>query len=150
MLCDSRLLRSQIFIEMEEYTFSYIDVTETAVGTGFGIYGCPVGIEPAVWEECVEWTDEDSKIQGYQDQDARLWDILFVGGAKLKMQPNEILLNERVDFQIHCIIRYTSDTESTPTKFSIEKALLKGTPGLIIRYSEDEIKNRKLEVVANE
>ena len=135
---------------MEEYFANYIDVTNEATDTGFGIYGCPVGIDCAVWEECVEWTDLDSEIQGYQEQDARLWDILFVGGAKLQMSPNEILNTDRVTFQVDCILRYTSDTEPTSTEFSIEKALLKETPGLIIKRFENEVNKPRLEVAANE
>ena len=50
-----------------------VDVTETAKEAGFV---WPVAITRAVWEDCVEWSDEDSKRQTYQDLSGRLWDVL--------------------------------------------------------------------------
>ena len=36
----------------------------------------PVALTSAVWEDCVAWTDTDNQRQVYQDQSARLWDVL--------------------------------------------------------------------------
>ena len=50
-----------------------IDVTETAKEAGFSI---PVALTRTVWEDCVEWTEEDSQRQTYQDVAGRLWDVV--------------------------------------------------------------------------
>lgn len=50
-----------------------VDVTETALEAGFCI---PVALTRAVWEDCVEWDEKDSKRQTYQDLSGRLWDVI--------------------------------------------------------------------------
>lgn len=52
-----------------------VDVTETAKEAGFL---WPVAMTRAAWEDCVEWSDEDSKRQVYQDISGRLWDVLWM------------------------------------------------------------------------
>lgn len=50
-----------------------IDVSDAARKIGFKI---PLSLTFAVWEECVEWDCEDNSRQAYQDQSARLNDVL--------------------------------------------------------------------------
>jgi len=50
-----------------------VDVTETAREAGFCI---PVALTRAVWEDCVEWNEADSKRQTHQDLSGRLWDVV--------------------------------------------------------------------------
>lgn len=50
-----------------------VDVSEVAREAGFL---WPVALTSAVWADCVEWTDEDTKRQVYQDQAGRLWDVV--------------------------------------------------------------------------
>ena len=52
-----------------------VDVTETASEVGFR---WPVAITQAAWLDCVEWTEEDSKRQTYQDLSGRLWDVVWM------------------------------------------------------------------------
>lgn len=52
-----------------------VDVTTTAAEAGFTT---PVALTRAAWADCVEWTDEDTKRQTVQDQDGRLWDVLWM------------------------------------------------------------------------
>lgn len=52
-----------------------ICVTEVAKETGFRI---PVAITRAAWADCVEWGEEDSCRQTYQDEAGRLWDVLWM------------------------------------------------------------------------
>jgi hypothetical protein len=52
-----------------------IDCTEVASEAGFRL---PVALTRAVWVDCVEWTDEDSRRQTPQDQAGRLWDVLWM------------------------------------------------------------------------
>ena len=58
-----------------------VDVTETAKEAGFV---WPVAITRAVWEDCVEWSDEDSKRQTYQDLSGRLWDVLWMASFAIR------------------------------------------------------------------
>lgn len=53
-----------------------VDVTETAAEAGFRI---PVALTRDAWADCVEWTAADSRRQTYQDEAARLWDVLWMG-----------------------------------------------------------------------
>src|ERR1700733_14795463 len=52
-----------------------VDVTEMAKKTGFII---PVAITRAVWNEYIEWTNEDTNKQTIQDHSGRLWDVLWM------------------------------------------------------------------------
>ncbi len=52
-----------------------VDVTETARKAGFS---CPVAMTRAAWADCVEWADQDSKRQTYQDESGRLWDVIWM------------------------------------------------------------------------
>ncbi|HKO41783.1 MAG TPA: hypothetical protein VJU84_00710 [Pyrinomonadaceae bacterium] len=116
----------------------YVDVSELVVDTGFGIYGCPVGIDMCVWNDCVQWNESDNEAQTQQEEGTRLWEILYVGGAKLQLDPDEILRKGFVTFQIHCITRDGTSTEAAHKDFKIEQSLMNGTLGLIIRYLDAE------------
>ncbi len=52
-----------------------IDITATAREAGFS---CPIAITAAAWEDCVAWTDADSKRQAYQEESGRLWDVVWM------------------------------------------------------------------------
>lgn len=52
-----------------------VDVTEVAKEAGFV---CPVAVTNAVWEDCIEWSEDDSKRQTHQDLSGRLWDVLWM------------------------------------------------------------------------
>ncbi len=58
-----------------------IDVTEAATEAGF----CwPVAITHAAWQACVEWSDNDSRRQTYQDESGRLWDVLWMAFVAIR------------------------------------------------------------------
>lgn len=67
-----------------------VDVTKTAREAGFRF---PVALTRAAWNDCVEWTDEDSTRKHWpQDQSGRLWDVLtmcrfYMRGA-VRRDPN--------------------------------------------------------------
>ncbi|MQY40662.1 hypothetical protein SRB17_86950 [Streptomyces sp. RB17] len=46
---------------------------ELAREAGFTV---PVCLSAAVWADCVEWSEEDSRRQTPQDETGRLWDVL--------------------------------------------------------------------------
>ena len=52
-----------------------VDVSEVAREAGFTV---PVALTRAVWENCVAWDEQDSKRQTYQDENGRLWDVLYM------------------------------------------------------------------------
>ena len=59
-----------------------VDVTETAKRAGFTV---PVALTRPVWEDCVEWDEDDTKRQTYQDIEGRLWDVIYMAfmGARI-------------------------------------------------------------------
>ena len=59
-----------------------VDVTPTAKEAGFKV---PTAVTAAVFNECIEWTEEDAKqSRTYQDQAGRLWDVLYLATAKAR------------------------------------------------------------------
>jgi len=52
-----------------------VDVTTIAMEAGFRI---PVTMSYAAWADAVEWTEVNSKRQTQQDQESRLWDVLWM------------------------------------------------------------------------
>ena len=61
-----------------------LDVTEVAREVGF----CwPVAMTRAAWEDCVAWSETDNQRQLYQDESARLWDVLWVAWNAIRRNP---------------------------------------------------------------
>ena len=58
-----------------------VDVTETGREAGFVI---PVAITAAVQDQCVRWTERDArrKPRIHQDEDGRLWDVLWMAACR--------------------------------------------------------------------
>lgn len=52
-----------------------VDISSMAQQSCFKI---PVAVTRAVWDQYIEWTDEDDDRQTIQDQSARLWDVLWM------------------------------------------------------------------------
>lgn len=64
-----------------------IDVSGTAREAGFVF---PVALTRAAWEDCVAWSDEDSRRQTYQDESGRLWDALHMASLSARRGGQEI------------------------------------------------------------
>lgn len=60
-----------------------VDVSETAEAREAG-FTWPVALTRAVWDDCVEWSDEDSRRQTPQDETGRLWDVLYMARLAIK------------------------------------------------------------------
>ena len=75
-----------------------IDVTKTATEAGFCLHTV---VTQAVWNECVAWSDKDSKRQTHQDESGRLWDVLFMAtiAARIHHDSSEVL------YKISCVPR---------------------------------------------
>lgn len=52
-----------------------IDVSQTAHKAGFRL---PVALTAAAWADCVAWDNSDSERQTAQDEEGRLWDVLWI------------------------------------------------------------------------
>lgn len=65
-----------------------VDVSETALEAGFRF---PVALTRAAWVDCVEWTDQDSNRQTYQDEAGRLWDVLWMASRAARRGGSETL-----------------------------------------------------------
>lgn len=74
-----------------------VDVSELASEAGFRI---PVALTRAVWEDCVAWTELDSRRQTLQDQVGRLWDVLWLASLAAKRGRRD-----RVSFEIYRVPR---------------------------------------------
>ncbi|MET9669579.1 DUF6573 family protein [Streptomyces sp. NPDC006475] len=53
----------------------------------------PVALTSAVWEDCVAWSDEDSARQTPQDEDGRLWDVLFMSAQAARRGGSDVLVS---------------------------------------------------------
>jgi len=52
-----------------------VDVSQTAREAGFR---WPVAMTRAAWEDCVAWSEDDSRRQVHQDESGRLWDVVWM------------------------------------------------------------------------
>lgn len=74
-----------------------VDISEIAAEAGFRL---PVAMTRAVWADCVEWSEEDSRRQVYQDEQGRLWDVVWMAAqAARRGQGN------RMAFQLYRVQR---------------------------------------------
>ena len=115
----------------------FVDVTDAAQEAGFS---CRVLMSKEVWQSCCKWTEEDNARQCYQDQDARVWDVLFVPAVKLKMAnadgltERNLLKDDGLTYQIYCVLHGCGEDASliylkvAPAKLEASK------PGLIISF----------------
>lgn len=80
-----------------------IDVSDTARRAGFKI---PVAMTRAAYASCVTWSAEDSKRQTYQDEDARLWDVLYMCQLAARTTATN---GDRMIFSLHRVARGGTD-----------------------------------------
>lgn len=74
----SAIFGEPVSIYTRETAFSdgvLIDVSTTTREAGFR---APVAMTLAAWDDCVAWTDRDSKRQTAQDEAGRLWDVAWM------------------------------------------------------------------------
>lgn len=110
LLCSICVAKAKALISSKKEKWidsEHIAVTVTAeeVGHGYDIMKAPVALTRSVWNQYVQWTKEDNKNQCYQEQDARLWDILFTGGATLQWKINQFFKTGMHYYSIFCIPR---------------------------------------------
>jgi hypothetical protein len=66
-----------------------VDVSELAREAGFAV---PVALTAAVWADCVEWDEADTRRQVPQDEAGRLWDVLWMGYLAMRRARGSELL----------------------------------------------------------
>lgn len=82
-----------------------VSKTATDVGMGFETLRAPVALSRDVWTRYVEWQDEDSGRQVVQEQDARLWDVMFTGGATLQLRLGDLTSPRGHRYSVMCVPR---------------------------------------------
>lgn len=78
-----------------------IDVTQVAKEAGFNF---PVALTNTAWIDCVEWTDEDRTRRACQNQDGRLWDVVWMAALAARANSN----TDCVVFGLHRVSRDSS------------------------------------------
>ena len=59
-----------------------VDVSHTSEAREAG-FRLPVAMTRTVWDDCVAWSDEDSRRQVPQDEQGRLWDLLYMASRSM-------------------------------------------------------------------
>jgi hypothetical protein len=117
---------------------NYISVTRIAekVGSGFNNLNAPVALSRDVWNECAEWTEKDSEHQTYQEQDARLWDVIFTGGVSLEIELNQFFKNQIHQYSIRCIPRDGISVDPIKIRLKIRSILIRDQHWIVIEKDE--------------
>lgn len=90
---------------------SLIDVSERAKEAGFRF---PVALTAAAWAECVAWSASDTARQTYQDEEGRLWDILWMASQAAKRASGD-----RLAFQLYVVPRGGKSVKPRLTKLKM-------------------------------
>lgn len=141
LLCPHCAAKAMTIVAQSSETWvapGYLSVTRIAeeVGLGFDVLGAPVALSRAVWHECAEWTDHDTERQEYQEQDARLWDVMFTGGGTLKLKINEFLRDRVHRYSVLCIPRDGKSTDAVKIDLLIRPKEIRGQQWLVIDKAE--------------
>ncbi len=117
----------------------FVDVTDEAREAGFS---CRVLVTREVWYRCCMWSEEDTKKQGYQNQDARISEVLF--GAALKMttdaaENSDVLNIGGFTYQITCVRRGGSREAGWITLRMLPVIFKGGSHGLIVSFPDERI-----------
>lgn len=97
-----------------------VDVSKMAKQAGFKI---SVAVTHAVWDQYIEWTEEDTKKQTMQDQSSRLWDVLWMLYAACKRSKGESC----IQYELYVIPR---DTHSnSPIRIRLKSSIGGGDEG---------------------
>ncbi len=120
----------------------FVDVTDEAQEAGFC---CRVLMTEEVWQLCCLWTEKDNARQGYQEQDARVWDVLFVPAMKLKMgvadgnTESELMGSGGLTYQIYCVLRGEGEDATLMTLRVFPSTFNGEERGLIISFPYESL-----------
>ncbi len=83
-----------------------VDVSRTAPEAGFR---WPVAMTRAAWEDCVAWSEEDSRRQVHQDEAGRLWDVLWMAMNAIRQLSGSA---SQIDYELYRVPRDGRCTEA--------------------------------------
>ena len=112
-----------------------VDITDTAKEAGFRFSTC---VTNAVWEDCCAWTEDDGNLSRHpQDQDGRLWDVVFMAATAARDE------NHRDNEQLHFIINRVPRPNNADTNRTITLKLHIGPgddrePVITIMYPHED------------
>lgn len=110
-----------------------VDAGTVAWGAGFSP---PIAVTKRVWNDCVAWTAEDDARQRRQNQQERLWNLLFMAYVGVRTQPRA---RASVLFRVACVPRDGHSTEAQRLQLKI--VLSKADDGarlLTILYPDED------------
>lgn len=120
----------------------FVDVTDEVQKVGFC---CRVLMTEEVWQSCCLRTELDNARLCYQEQDARVWDVLFVPATRLTMEignghtEQELLRPPGFRYQIYGVIR-GGDEDATLITLRIWSSTFNGEEhGLIVTFPDDPL-----------
>ena len=85
-----------------------------------------------VWNECVEWTEQDTGQQCYQEQEARLWDVVCTGAATLELEIGKFIKEGKHGYSIFAIPRNGISTEAISVSLLIRRVEIRGQMWLLV------------------
>jgi hypothetical protein len=85
-----------------------IDAGKAAKEVGFN---WPVGFTMAAWDDCVKWTQADTRAQVYQDQSGRLRDVLYLASLRARRAGKDI---SQAFFDVDRVARDGKAQQATP------------------------------------
>ena len=108
-----------------------VDVTYMAKEVGFRI---PVAVTCAVWDKYIAWNDADNKRQTYQDEEGRLWDILWMLYLACKHSQSSSLI-----FSLYAVVK--NRHSKRPVKIKLKSVIGggdNGTPVITIMLPNED------------
>lgn len=93
-----------------------IDAGPMAREVGFR---CPVALTGAAWQDCVAWTETENESQTLQDQNGRLWDVLYMATFGIRHHRARGKLGNELLFKLHRVPRDGRSREPVLTKLKL-------------------------------
>lgn len=91
-----------------------IDISNSAEAKEAGIkYPCAVSLQ--VWDKYIEWTEQDTKNQTYQDKTGRLWDIVSMMRFAIRANKN----TSEIIFPLYCVPRDGKSTQPIEIRLKV-------------------------------
>ena len=96
-----------------------VDVSTIAREAGFTL---PVAVTRAVWVDCIQWgaDEKEAKPQACQDQEGRLWDVVYMANRSARQNP-------RASRSSFCVYRVPTDGRGLKARPVM--LILRVTPG---------------------
>jgi hypothetical protein len=140
LLCDG------CFRRKPEPESAYVCVTEIAAQAGglFSLLDASVFLSRSFHDLCVLWSDDDNELQTFQEEDARLWDVLFTA-ACLETQVNVLLRAKCLEYSICCVPRDGESVDAVRLKLGLYVRSINDSPSIAIDFAGGTFKNSVIE-----